>query len=133
MSAIVSIIAPGNMGSGVGRRLTENKAAVLASLAGRSAASAARAREAGMRDVEERALAEAEFLLSIVPPGEALGLAERLAPVLSAANNKPIWVECNAVNPDTMRRIAETVAATGCPFVGAAIIGPPPKPGSTNT
>ena len=25
------------------------------------------------------------------------------------------------------------IAATGCPFVGAGIIGPPPKPGTTNT
>jgi putative dehydrogenase len=32
-----------------------------------------------------------------------------------------------------MRAIANVVAATGCPFVGAGIIGPPPKPGSSNT
>jgi hypothetical protein len=32
-----------------------------------------------------------------------------------------------------VNRIAEVIAATGCPFVGAAIIGPPPKPGSSNT
>jgi len=133
MTITVSIIAPGNMGARVARRLTENKASVLTSLAGRGAASIARAREAGMRDVEERALAEAEFLLSIVPPGEALALAQRLAPMLTGANRKPTWVECNAVNPATMRKIADVVAATGCPFIGAAIIGPPPKPGSANT
>ena len=39
----VAIIAPGNMGAGVGRRLTENKVNVLTSLAGRSEASAKRA------------------------------------------------------------------------------------------
>ena len=33
-----------------------------------------------MQPVEERALAEADFLLSIVPPGDALALAKRLAP-----------------------------------------------------
>jgi hypothetical protein len=32
-----------------------------------------------------------------------------------------------------MLRIADVVTATGCPFVGAGIIGPPPKPGSSNT
>jgi hypothetical protein len=32
-----------------------------------------------------------------------------------------------------MLAIAEVVGATGCPFVGAGIIGPPPKPGSDNT
>ena len=133
MTPIVAIIAPGNMGAAMARRLHEHKVMVLTSLAGRSEASMKRAREAGMSAASDRALAEADFLLSIVPPGEALALARRLAGVLTAANNKPIYVECNAVNPQTMNHIAEVIAATGCPFVGAAIIGPPPKPGSTNT
>jgi 3-hydroxyisobutyrate dehydrogenase-like beta-hydroxyacid dehydrogenase len=133
MIPTVAIIAPGAMGAGIGQRLTENKVTVLTSLVGRSEASAMRAGEAGMRPVEDRALAEADFLLSIVPPGDALALARRLAPVLTAANKKPIYVECNAVSPPTMLKIADVIATTGCPFVGAGIIGPPPKPGSTNT
>src|SRR6478672_9556157 len=133
MIPTVAIIAPGNMGAGIGLRLTENKVTVLTSLAGCSATSAKRAQEAGMHPVEERALAEADFLLSIVPPGDALALAKRLAPVLTAANKKPVYVECNAVSPPTMLKIADEIATTGCPFVGAGIIGPPPKQGSTNT
>jgi putative dehydrogenase len=133
MSLTVAIIAPGNMGAGVGKRLADNGVTVLTSLSGRSDASAKRAREAGMRAAEDRALMEADFLLSIVPPGEALALAQRLAPVLTAGNKKPIYVECNAVSPQTMRKIADTVASTGAPFVAAGIIGPPPKPGSSNT
>ena len=132
-SPTVAIIAPGNMGAGVGRRLAENKVRVLTSLMGRSEESVRRAREAGMQAVEERALAEADFLLSIVPPGDALNLARRLTPTLTAANRKPVYVECNAVSPATMQKIADVVAATGCAFVAAGIIGPPPKPGSTNT
>ena len=130
---IVAIVAPGTMGAGIGRRLTENKVTVLTSLAGRSEESAKRAREAGKHPVEEHALAEADFLLSIIPPGDALDLARRLAPVLTASNRKLIYVECNAVSPATMQKIAKEIAATGCPFVGAGIIGPPPKPGSANT
>ena len=129
----VTVVAPGNMGAGVGRRLAENKVTVLTSLAGRSEQSAKRAREAGMQPVEERALAEADFLLSIIPPGDALGLAKHLAPILTAANTKPVYVDCNAVSPPTVLKIADEIAATGCPFVGAGIIGPPPKPGSMNT
>jgi 3-hydroxyisobutyrate dehydrogenase-like beta-hydroxyacid dehydrogenase len=132
-SPTVAIIAPGNMGAGVGRRLAESKVRVLTSLTGRSEESVRRAREAGMQAVEERALAEADFLLSIVPPGDALNLARRLTPTLTAANRKPVYVECNAVSPATMQQIADVVAATGCAFVAAGIIGPPPKPGSTNT
>ena len=129
----VAVIAPGNMGAAVAKRLTEHKVTVLTALTGRSEASANRAREAGMQAVDERKLAEADFVLSIVPPGEALTLAKRLAKALTEANTKPIYVECNAVSPRTMNQIAEVIAATGCAFVGAGIIGPPPKPGSTNT
>lgn len=129
----VALIAPGNMGAAVAKRLTEHKVGVVTSLSGRSAASGKRAHDAGMQGVDDRELAKADFLLSIVPPGEALALAKRLAGVLTESNTKPIYVECNAVSPATMNRIAEVVKATGCEFVGAAIIGPPPKPGSANT
>jgi putative dehydrogenase len=133
MTPTVAIVAPGSMGSAVGTRLTEHKVKVLTSLAGRSEASGARARAAGMRTVSDRELAEADFFLSIVPPGEALALAQRFAGVLTAANSKPIYVECNAVSPLTVNQIEKVIAATGCPFVGAGIIGPPPKPGTANT
>ncbi len=133
MTPTVAIIAPGNMGAGVGKRLAEHKVKVLTSLTGRSEASAKRAREAGMTAVADAQLTEADLLLSIVPPGEALGLAQRLAPVLAAANSKPVYVECNAVSPATMTAIANVIEPTGCFFVGAGIIGPPPKPGSSNT
>jgi 3-hydroxyisobutyrate dehydrogenase-like beta-hydroxyacid dehydrogenase len=133
MTPTIALIAPGNMGSAIAKRLTEHKVTVLTALTGRSQASAKRASDAGMRGVEDRQLAEADFFMSIVPPGEALALAKRLAPVLTAANKKPIYVECNAVSPRTMNQIAKVIEATGCAFVGAAIIGPPPKPGSTNT
>ena len=75
-------------------------------------------------------LTECDFLLSIVPPGDALGLAKRLSGVLAAANKKPVYVDCNAVSARArMLEIADVVGATGCPFVGAGIIGPPPKAG----
>jgi 3-hydroxyisobutyrate dehydrogenase-like beta-hydroxyacid dehydrogenase len=133
MTPTVAIIAPGSMGAGVGQRLGEHSVTVLTTLAGRSRQSAARASAAGMQDVAERNLVEADFLLSIVPPGEALALAERLVPLLAAANRKPVYADCNAVSPQTMQRIADTIAQTGAPFVAAGIIGPPPKPASSNT
>ena len=133
MTPTVAIVAPGNMGAGVARRLTDNKVTVLTTLEGRSEASIARARDAGMQDVDERQLVEADFLLSIMPPGEALAFARHLAPLLAAANRKPVYVDCNAVSPDTAAAIAAVIAETGAAFADAGIIGPPPKPGSSNT
>ena len=133
MTPTVAIVAPGAMGAGIAKRLTENKVTVLTTLKGRSEASIARAREAGMQDVDERQLMEADFFLSIVPPGEAMALAKHFAPLLTAANRKPVYADCNAVCPDTAAGIAAVIVETGTPFADAGIIGPPPKPGSNNT
>jgi L-threonate 2-dehydrogenase len=131
MAVVVAIIAQGTMGAGVGRRLHESGAAVRTLLSGRSEKSAERARAAGMRAApDERALLDgADFFLSILPPGEAENLARRLAPALTALRKKPVYVDCNAVSPQTAERIAAVVAPTGAEFVDAGIIGGPPRPG----
>jgi 3-hydroxyisobutyrate dehydrogenase-like beta-hydroxyacid dehydrogenase len=128
MAATIAVIAVGEMGSAVGRRLRERGATVVTSLAGRSAASAARAAAAGIVPVaSDRELAEADAVLSIVPPAEALPLAERLKPELARAARKPLYVDCNAVSPQTAERIGAALAGTGCRYVDAGIIGPPPS------
>jgi L-threonate 2-dehydrogenase len=133
MQPIVAVIAPGMMGSGVGGRLAQNGIEVRTALGARSKASAERAKAAGMTGVNDAQIAASDFILSIVPPGEALGLAERLAPALRAATKKPIYVDCNAVNPATVLRIARAVEETGATFVDGGIIGGPPTPGSKGT
>jgi 3-hydroxyisobutyrate dehydrogenase-like beta-hydroxyacid dehydrogenase len=47
---------------------------------------------------------------------------------LTRSPHKPAFVECNAISPATMRRIAESLAATGCRVIDAGIIGGPPSP-----
>lgn len=133
MPPTIAIIAAGAMGAGVAQCLTANGVTVLTSLAGRSAASAKRAAAAGMRDADDRAIAEADFVLSILPPGDAVALAQRLAPALAAGSRKAIYVDCNAVSPPTAQTVADIIAPAGCGFIDAGIIGPPPKPGSTAT
>ena len=124
----VSLISPGAMGAALGSRLTGHGVRVLTSLEGRGSASAERAREAGMQAVSDDELMEASLFLSVVPPGDALALARRFAPRLKEATSKPVYVDCNAVNPETVRRMAEAIAPTGADFVDAGIIGLPPKP-----
>ncbi len=127
--AVIAIIAQGMMGAGVGRRLHESGAEVRTLLSGRSTASAERARAAGMAPAaDERALlAGADFFLSILPPGEAEPLARHLAPTLAALDHKPVYLDCNAVSPQSAIRIGEAVAPTGAHFVDAGIIGGPPR------
>jgi putative dehydrogenase len=64
-----------------------------------------------------------------LPPGDAVALAERFAPALQASNAKPVYVDCNAINPGTVDRVAAVLAPTGSAFVDSGIIGSPPKPG----
>ena len=130
MTLVVAVVAPGNMGAAVGKLLTAHAVEVLTTLEGRSSASAARAASAGMRAVSSGELVRAQILLSIVPPASALPLAELMAPVLSAAAQKPLFVDCNAVSPVTARRIAAVIESTGTSFVDAGIIGPPPRKGA---
>jgi len=131
MSIVVAVMAQGSMGAGVGKRLHESGAEVRTLLSGRSAASAERARAAGMQPMagERELLDGAAFFLSILPPGEAENLAHRLAPTLAALPRKPVYVDCNAISPQTAERVAAISAATGARFVDGGIIGGPPRPG----
>jgi 3-hydroxyisobutyrate dehydrogenase-like beta-hydroxyacid dehydrogenase len=129
MTPVVAVIAPGMMGAAVGKRLVDNGVRVLTSLAGRSGETAARANAAGMVPASDEEIAGSDFFLSILPPGDALSLVGRFAPALNASNAKPVYVDCNAINPATVQRVAAAIAPTGCAFVDAGIIGSPPKTG----
>jgi putative dehydrogenase len=129
MDPVVGIIAQGQMGSAVAKRLTDIGLTVLTVLDGRSTQSVKRARDSGMKPVSPQEFCEAGIILSIVPPGDAQTLAQSLGPLLSAERRKPVYVDCNAVNPETVERIGAIVEATGTPFVDAGIIGGPPKAG----
>jgi len=128
MTPVIAIVAPGSMGAAVGKRLADNGLKVLTSLQGRSPETVTRAKAAGMAAASDNEIAAADFILSILPPGDALALAERLVPALRASNSKPVYVDCNAINPATVERVAAAIAPTECPFVDAGIIGSPPTP-----
>jgi L-threonate 2-dehydrogenase len=126
----IAIIAAGEMGSGVGARLTAKGAEVMTSLVGRGPGSAERARRAGMIaiDDDETLVAASDMVLSILPPAEAVALAQRLAPALQAAKGEVLYADCNAVAPETVTRVGKIVAAAGSRFVDVGIIGGPPRP-----
>ena len=129
MSIVVAIMSQGSMGSGVGKRLHESGAEVRTLLSGRSAASAERARAAGMQAMasERELLDGADFFLSILPPGEAESLARAAGPGAAALAKKPVYVDCNAISPQTAERVAAIIAPTGAKFVDGGIIGGPPR------
>lgn len=135
MNPTITVIAAGAMGSAVAQRLSRHGVTVLTSLAGRSSTSRARAEAAGMRHAEDAEIVErSALILSIVPPADAVALAQRFAKLFAGTDRRPAFVDCNAIGVDTMTAIGHLIEVTGARCVDGAIIGLPPKgeePGPT--
>ena len=126
----VGLIGAGEMGSGIGGWLAAHGADVRTTLAGRSAASAERVQRAGIGIVEDlAAVARCPLVLSIVPPDQAITVAEGFVDAYVARPEPAVYVDCNAVAPETARRVGEIVSAAGIRFVDAGIIGGTPREG----
>jgi 3-hydroxyisobutyrate dehydrogenase-like beta-hydroxyacid dehydrogenase len=123
---VIAIIGAGEMGAAIGRRLREGGARVLISLSGRSAASVDRVQRAGLEGIrDDHLLTEGtDCILSIVPPAAAIEVAERLSAPLRNVASPPVFADCNAIAPTTMRQIASVLDPL--PVIDAGIIGGPP-------
>jgi putative dehydrogenase len=128
VAPVVAVVAMGEMGAGLARVMVQQNARVRTMLRGRSEASVARAQEAGVElvDSERELLSGADFFLSIVPPGVAKETASHYAPVLRELDRKPIYVDCNAVSPQTVQDIGEIITASEAEFVDACLLGVAP-------
>lgn len=125
----VALMATGDMGAGIGGTLVRGGARVVTNLEDRSDESRRRAREAGIEGVgSDEALVEgADIFLSILPPALAVELAERVAAV-ARTNPSLAYLDCNAIAPQTMQRIAARLASAGITAVDGGIVGPAPHP-----
>ncbi|MCS6932591.1 MAG: DUF1932 domain-containing protein [Acetobacteraceae bacterium] len=126
----IALLAPGEMGAAIGARLIAGGATVTTCLAGRGPRSAALAAGAGLALAPDlpSLLAGADVFLSVVPPGAALALAEKVASAAREAGVAPLFVDCNAVAPETVRAVAALVSGAGMACVDAGIVGAPPHP-----
>lgn len=59
-------------------------------------------------------------------PGNALEFAGDMANALTLTKRAPLFVDCNAIAPDTMRAIHEKITAADGRCADAGIMGPPP-------
>lgn len=125
----IGILHPGEMGSSIGGALVAAGHRVLWVSKGRSQASANRARVEGFESCQTLAelVVLADVVLAVCPPHAAVELSQ----LVMAEGFGGIYVDANAVAPDTIERIASEVT-TGTDFVDGGIIGPPVRvPGST--
>ena len=131
----VGILSTGDMGAAIGSVLREGGLVVATSLAGRSELTTLRAAEAGIRDAGsvDALVEQSDLLLSVLVPSEAVAVAETIAGAFSRTGARPPVVECNAIAPQTVVRIAAILGAAGGTLIDAGIIGGPPQPGRGGT
>lgn len=134
MSYTVGLLSPGDMGSAVGKALIDGEARVLTCLEGRSDRTRTLASEAGIVDVGSYAnlVEQCELVISIMVPAQALGVAEAFAEAIEASGKEIAYTDCNAIAPQTARKIGDAIREAGGVPIDAGIIGPPPRqPGNT--
>ena len=134
MPNAVGILSPGDMGHTVGNVLRENGLRVITCLKGRSQRTRQLAEKAGIEDVPTypEFVTEADLILSIMVPAQAVSAASAVAEALQQADTTLTYADCNAIAPQTVRKLGDIITSTGGTFVDASIIGPPPRtPGAT--
>ncbi len=125
----VGIFSPGDMGSAVAACILRAGGVPYAALGARSRRTRQLAKAAGVEALQdERALVqEADVVLSILPPAEALEGARLLSGLMQSAQCFPLYADCNAISASTTQTIAQVIQDAGGKFVDASIIGPPPR------
>lgn len=128
----VAILSPGDMGHAVGRALGEAGLEIITCLQGRSDRTRTLAERANIRDVAtmEDLVIEADLVLSILVPAEALNVATRIADALRTTGAGAAFADCNATSPQTALAIDEVIVAAGGRSIDASIIGGPPVRGN---
>ena len=131
----VGILSTGDMGAAIGNVLRDGGLDVATSLAGRGELTTLRAAEAGIRDAGtiDALVEQSDLLLSVLVPSEASAVAEDIAATFSRTAARPPVVECNAIAPQTVVRIAARLRDAGGIVIDAGIIGSPPRPGRGGT
>ncbi|MFC1909020.1 DUF1932 domain-containing protein [Chloroflexota bacterium] len=132
---IVGILSPGDMGSAIGKILRDAGLDVVTCLDGRSELTRLRASEVGMRDVPslDHLVREADLLLSVLVPSEAMALGKRVSDSVRRTGARPVFADCNAIAPQTITNIGCIMADVGVTFIDGGIIGQPPQAGKENT
>lgn len=129
----VGLLSPGDMGHVVGEVLIKNGMPVLTCLKERSERTRLLARKAGIGSLPDYdvLLQKTDLILSILVPAVAEEVAVKIAENVKERDVDIVYVDCNAISPNTGRRIGEIMSESGVRFVSASIIGPPPKRSGT--
>jgi 3-hydroxyisobutyrate dehydrogenase-like beta-hydroxyacid dehydrogenase len=125
---VIGILHPGTMGAALGAALVGAGHQVAWCSTSRSPATARRAADARLTDLQPlgQLLDACATVISICPPAEAVAIAEKVA------GYRGLFVDANAVSPETSQQIGGIVTRCGGRYVDGSVVGPPPTvPGRT--
>ncbi|ORY10667.1 hypothetical protein BCR34DRAFT_566525 [Clohesyomyces aquaticus] len=136
--ATVGILSIGSMGLGIAKLLVAHNYRVLTNVSNRSPATRARAESAylDLVDTDADLVAHCDYILSIVPPRDAVATASRIidalniTPSLRAHSATPLYfLDLNAISPKTVSSIAKAFSqrTPNVRFIDGGIIGGPPS------
>ncbi len=128
----VAILSPGDMGSAVGAALAADGLRVITALDGRSDRTKELASRFNIEDVHslDAVVDQADLILSILVPDQSEALAAEVANAISNNGKSVAFADCNAVSPETGKRMAAVIDGAGGRFIDAGIIGGPPRGGT---
>jgi 3-hydroxyisobutyrate dehydrogenase-like beta-hydroxyacid dehydrogenase len=125
----VGLLSPGDMGHVVGQVLIANGMPVYTCLDERSERTIELAHKAGIEGVSsyDDLVKKTDMILSIMVPGEAVKAAKKVSNSLGNTGETTVYVDCNAIAPQTGREIDKIVREAKSKYVDASIIGGPPR------
>ena len=121
----IAILMPGDMGHGCATVFRKHGMRVITCLYGRSQRTRALAKKAGLEDMPtlEGVMHSANLILSILPPEYAVQQAQEAATAMKAANAYPDYVDCNAISPETAKKVASVFDGMPINFIDGGLIG----------
>jgi 3-hydroxyisobutyrate dehydrogenase-like beta-hydroxyacid dehydrogenase len=124
----IAILSIGQMGLGIASLLIAHNYRVITNVGDRSKSTQNRAKLANITcaDTDEELVQQADYILSIVPPRDAVATAQRIA---DTKVQKDLWyLDLNAISPATARQIADILSSkANLRLVDGGIIGGPPS------
>jgi 3-hydroxyisobutyrate dehydrogenase-like beta-hydroxyacid dehydrogenase len=122
----VCVLYPGEMGAALGAALAAQGCEVFTWVGERRERTRDAAADSGFTRLPsfEQAVAIADVVLSLVPPGEALAVAQRFAAFADGRPEvAPLYLDANSVAPNAAREIAACVEAAGAECVDGVLVG----------
>ena len=124
----ITILYPGEMGAAIGSEFQAAGHHIGTDVSERSQQTRDKARAAGFHLAENltAALDQVDLIVSLVPPGEAVNAALRVAAALDiplAPRQAPIYLDLNSISPGTMREVGDIVSAAGARCIDGTIHG----------